>query len=237
LGGAHSYQLDRVQDGRWGALRAAWEHLFRTFRDDIQCGKIYLAGVQTFPLRQIHREPINGLWAADFQFDLLNGAIAVAGSLYRYVAVVALRTPFDAVPTDTGAPWQLFEEQLGEIARQAPAAAATPRAFNVSDLSDEQIGELLEEHARRVAEGTTSQLMPPGKVSLIPLIRRHLQHRATAGQQRETLSAEAHELHEWISGVAPSYHVPSAGTIENNIRSEYRALKPRSNPTIQSDDV
>jgi len=100
--------------------------------------------------------------------------------------------------------------------------------MTVRELSDEDVLFLLEEHARRVTESKSYPVLDPGitKVTFMPLILRKMQARAAAGELLSTLAAEAAMLENWIQEKAPSYQTPTAGTIENSLRQEYRRLKP-----------
>ncbi len=91
---------------------------------------------------------------------------------------------------------------------------------------------MLEDHARRVVEGPDAKLIAPGKISLMPIIKRKMLYRAEQGETRETLAAECRELADWIATKVPSHQVPAADTIENVLRNDYRPLKPRSNGTM-----
>lgn len=100
------------------------------------------------------------------------------------------------------------------------------------DLDDETVLALLEENARRVAAKPDTQLFPPGKISLMPLIRRRMEFRAGAGELLPSLAGEAAALKAWIASKVPSHQVPSAKAIENGLRSDYAALRARSKPMI-----
>jgi hypothetical protein len=197
-------------------LSAAWERLRQDFRDRIQRGEIHLQGVQTAPERQSHPAPLNGLWAAEFSFDFPAGRIVVGPTHpLRYAAVVASRTPFtssDAVP-------------------QPSEAALSITPATVASLDDETILALLEEHAARVIATEDAKLIAPGKISLMPIIRRKMLHRAEQGEICLTLADEAKALAAWIETKVMSHQVPTVGRIENVLRGEYRLLRPQSKGT------
>lgn len=52
------------------ALNVAWEALLVDFRQRVIRGAITLSGVQTFPLRQVDRVEIPGVWATDFWLEV-----------------------------------------------------------------------------------------------------------------------------------------------------------------------
>ncbi len=68
------------------------------------------------------------------------------------------------------------------------------------------------------------------KASMMPIIRRKMQHRASTGELLETLADEGAELCRWIEAKVPSHQVPTPGAIENALRREYRDLKAQSKP-------
>lgn len=200
------------------ALERAWTGLLLDFRRRVERGQVHLYGVQTKPDRQLEAAAIPGQWAADFAFDVLAGTIEFGE--HRYVSVRASLTPSD----------------LAGASRNAEAPAGTAgsiehelRVEEIADLSDEVVLALLEEHARRVVEGPDAKLIPPGKISLMPILRRRMLHRAERGETRESLAAEAAELREWIAARVPSHQVPSANAIANALRNDYRPIRPRSN--------
>ena len=121
------------------------------------------------------------------------------------------------------------------------SASATPtvsgcsplRPEDVPALSDDTILALLEEHARRVVEGPDAKFVAPGKVSVMPLVKRKMEYRAGKGELLPDLAGEAAWLEAWIKESAPSHHTPTAGAIENSLRAVYRGLAPRSKAMIQ----
>ncbi len=200
------------------ALERAWAGLLLDFRRRVERGQVHLYGVRTKPDRQLEAAAIPGQWAADFAFDVLAGTIEFGE--YRYVSVRASATPPDRAGASPDA--------------EAPTGTARPvehelRVEQIAGLSDEVVQALLEEHARRVVEGPDAKLIAPGKISLMPILRRRMLHRAERGETRESLAAEAAELREWIAARVPSHQVPSANAIENALRNDYRPIKPRSN--------
>lgn len=191
------------------ALKHAWEGLLLDFRKRIEQGQLHLLGVQTRPQLQLEESLIPPQWAADYRFDVLNGTLAV-GSTYRFVRVVAIDGPPQKPPTN-----QPVQEQ----------ALTVLRPEDLPSLGDDMVLLLLEEHAKRVVASPDAKLIAPGKISLMPIIRRKMLHRAEQKQTRETLAAEASELADWIASKVQSHPTPSAGTIKNTLRKEYRGLK------------
>jgi hypothetical protein len=102
----------------------------------------------------------------------------------------------------------------------------------ISMLSDETILNLLEEHADRVIAGPDATLIAPGRISLLPIVKRKMRHRAERDELLPTLTAESKWLAQWIDDKLPSHHTPSAGTISKVLSPEYWQLKPRSKPAI-----
>jgi hypothetical protein len=193
------------------AYMFAWNALAADFRRRLVGGELFLLGVQVHPERETAHRPVPGVWAAEYEIDYETDELRVAGR--RYVAVVCTRAP----PADPEAP------------RTDPGRAPSPiTSEGVGDLSDEEVALLLEEHARRVVEDPEIKVLDPGitKKTFMPIILRRMRWRAEAGQMCDTLAREAAELERWIQEKAPSHQTPTAGTIENALRNEYRRLKP-----------
>ena len=104
-------------------------------------------------------------------------------------------------------------------------AGRAEKTFKVEELTTDQITELIEEHARRVVAEPNATLMPPGKVSLIPLLRMKMRDRAARKEIDPNLGAEASWLAAWIAGKAKHWDTPKAGTIEKSLRRAYATLK------------
>lgn len=196
------------------ALDNAWKGILLDFRERVQRGQIHLRGVQTEPERQLTESRIPGQWAADYSFDVLAGTIQVGE--FRYVSVVVLLGPADAE---------------APAAPAASTARAALRAEDVAALDDDTILALLEEHAKRVVKSPDAKLIEPGKISVMPIVRRRMLRRAETGELALTLADEARELAAWIATKVPSHQVPTAGRIENALRHDYWRLKPQSNGT------
>ena len=184
--------------------------LEKNFRQRIIDGVFVLYGIQTKPTRMTERSLIPGAWAADCRFNFRDDVLWVDKFVFHDVA---------ALPAPLANP---------ASAPQAPSSVSTITQEGVQHLTDEEVLLLLEDHARRVVEHPDAKLVEPGKISLMPIIRRKMLHRAEGSLTRETLAAEAAELAEWIATKVPSHHVPQASTIANVLRSEYRSLGPRS---------
>jgi hypothetical protein len=130
------------------------------------------------------------------------------------------------------------------VSRTRPAAAPDPAmvaaglsraeitAANVRDLTDNEVLVLLEDHARRVIEGPDAPLIAPGKISLLPIIRGKMQHRAERGELLPTLSAESRWLADWIASKLAWHQLPTSLTIGRALGGEYAVLKTRSNAAI-----
>lgn len=207
--GNHSYESLRE------ALDNAWKGILLDFRERVQRGQIHLRGVQTEPERQLTDSWIPGQWAADYSFDVLAGTIQVGE--YRYVDVVVSPGPAEgAAPAPQG----------------PPVARTALRAEDVTDLDDDAILALLEEHARRVIARPGAKLMP-GKISLLPIVRGKMRHRAEHGELLPTLKAESIALESWIASKVVLHQVPTAATIRKVLNGEYRQLLARSKAAIQ----
>ncbi len=70
---------------------------------------------------------------------------------------------------------------LAEPAATPSVAAKSIIAADVEDLDVDTIVALLEEYYRRAIRDGTPPLMPPGKVTLMPLIRGKMRHASGAG--------------------------------------------------------
>ena len=202
----------------YGGLIAAWRALEHDMCRRMAAAEFYLSGIQTKPLMTTEQRPIPGVWAAECEFDFMKDTITV-GEL-RFVAVQASRMPPTRGPGVTNA--------------SGPAVIRPDiTAESVRELADEEVFKLLEDYARRVVEDRSSKLSMPVKVSFMPIIRRKLRHRFETDAARETLGAEAHALAEWIKTKVPSHQTPTAASIENELRVDYRDLKAQSKATIR----
>ncbi|MFT8247270.1 hypothetical protein [Roseomonas sp. BN140053] len=203
------------------ALGSFWWDLRRDLKRRIERGEVYVQGVQTRPDLRTEPEPIPSVWATDFDFDFEAGSLTVAR--YRFIAVTCSLKP----PTQRALAPPIAEYRVG-----GPGRLAVLHPEDVAALEDDTILALLEEHARRVVDSPDAKLFPPGKISLLPLIRRKMLARAAAGETQPSLASEMTWLAEWIALKAPSHQVPTAATLENVLRNDYRALSARSNATI-----
>lgn len=198
-------------------LEELWKDLEKDFKDRIRRGEVYLQGVQTYPELRSTPEHVPSAWASDMRFKFSDDVLNV--HRYRFISVVCSLDP----PT---------EVESGQHQETATPSSATARlvirAEDVPSLDDETILALLEENHRRVVENDSETLFPPVKVSLMPLLRRKMRHRAKTGQIHGTLAAEAAELAAWIGTKLSSHHLPTPGTIENGLRKDYWDLNPRS---------
>jgi hypothetical protein len=159
-------------------------------------------------------QAIRGAFASEFGFNFHENTVRFKGR--RYVNVTLSQTP---------SPWAPFE-----IGSAAPTRILT--AINAEDLTTDQIVGVIEEHARRVIQDPEAKLMPPGKVSLIPLVRMKMQDRARRSELQSTLNGEAAWLAAWIAGKAEHWDTPKAKTIARSLGATYAMLKARSNAGI-----
>jgi hypothetical protein len=201
-------------------LDGLWHLLTADFIRRMEDGEFYLTGVQQAPELMTSEQPIPGVWASACQFDFKSSVITVNGM--RFGSVTASRT--------TPAPTPRLGPEQG-VPNTAPPSIVT--AEMVSSLSDEVILELLEQHADRVLRSPDAQLIEPGRISLLPIIKRKLLMRAEQGDTRETWKAEAQWLASWIESKVRSHHVPVASTIERSLRGYYSPPNRRSKPDFQ----
>jgi hypothetical protein len=82
--------------------------------------------------------------------------------------------------------------------------------------------EVTTEHPDRYRTGL------PGRPTIGHLIEDELRRRIAAGECKATISAEARALREWAIGTHPDAARATVRTIENQIRSLYNALVPRT---------
>lgn len=211
---------DPQTEGSWPSspsytwLTAAWEAVERDFRHRLTT-EIYLMGVQIAPQPETESRPIPQAWASDASLDLARSALGFAGR--RYVAVTASKEP----PAETPSSASIIGVDQGS------SRPITPD--NVCDLSDDEIMLVLEELARRVVEEEDAPLLMPSRISFAPILRRRLHWEASQGSLRSTLGAQAKVLETWLREKVTSHQTPTAKSIENNIRDDYNAMKPRSN--------
>lgn len=83
------------------SLDGYWRDLARDLKSRIERGEVHLTGVQTRPERRTERESIPSLWAADFHFGFLEGAVTVTP--FRYIAVLCSLDPPPEQATTAGA--------------------------------------------------------------------------------------------------------------------------------------
>ena len=198
----------------YGRLIEAWRRLEADFRRLLTSG-VVVTGVQTRPQPLSGRQTIEAAWAADGDLDLEGNAIGVAGARFADVRIS------DIAP------------HRGVV--EAPRASEMPliTSENVRELGDDEVLILLEDHARRVVE-RDGPMMAPGKISLMPIVKGKMVHRAEHGQLLEKLSYEAEWLAEWIASKVVLHQVPTAATIRKVLASDYAMLKARSTAAIQS---
>jgi hypothetical protein len=230
-GGTAPHEPDRlVSPGHMrrehALLDAAWDGLLEDFRLRVEAGRIHLSGVQVHPDPQEVRTAIPGVWAATYRIDYKAGTLTGAGRGYVSVRlsaepVAAARPP---APAAGAAP--------PPSAPAAPAHRGPITEARARGLTDDELFLLLEEYARRVVEEEGTGLKMPVKISYVPIVRRKMRHRAERGELRGTLAAEAADLAEWIKTRASSHQTPTAGTLENELRDDYRELKARSKGII-----
>lgn len=228
LGGRPNLGLARPNTGEIGYYRPesyeqkilhseiAWRALLADWRRMLETGSVHLLGSQTVPEPRAGAMHINGDWAADLDFDFVNNTVSGLGQ--RYVAVQAWHG---------GLPQSAAPDPRGPIETDAITTES------VRKLTDDEILFLLEDYARRVVEDPATRLTMPAKVSFMPIVLRKLRHRFSIGEAIETLAGEAEALEAWIREKAPSHQTPSAGSIENVIRGEYRQLMAQSKAIIR----
>lgn len=197
-------------------LFAAWNRLLDDFRRRIEQAEIYLEGALSTPDGATEAQAIPNTLAAELNFDFRRNTVSRGNQ--RYLAITASKTPSS---------WAPVEQQIEDYARQLPPLDGR----TVRELSDEEVLLLLEEHARRVVEGG-SEMMTPGRISLMPIIRRKMEFRAAQGELADSLAAECAILADWIFEKVPSHQVPTAGSIANSLRKAYEALRARSTRTV-----
>jgi hypothetical protein len=215
------------------ALRGAWDRLFNDLRRKVEGGELFLEGVRLAPEHATTPEEISSSWAADMKFDLDRNTVQVGQA--RFGAITVSTRP---------SPWQTAVETPFAQSLAAPAPSRAARVANrdaperltvdqVASLSDDVILVLLEEHARRVIDTPDAKLIAPGKISLMPIIRRKMLKRANDGELLSTLAAEGLFLAEWIAGKVEHHQVPSQNTITKVLGREYGAARARSNDAIR----
>ena len=219
---AHSWLNNRlwIQDTDTRRWSVAWTDLTNDLRRRIKVGEIFLRGVQTQPERRIVEEQIPASWAIDMEFDFRKEAATV--DAYRYTGVICSLDPPPAGNRSVDA---------------TDPVVARLRSNGVSSLSDDEILGLLEEHARRVVDGPDAKLIAPGKISLMPIIRRKLIARADEGAIMASKGAECRYLAHWIAEKVTHFATPKEGTISKMLGKDYEVEKARSNAEIQKSNI
>ncbi len=206
-----------LRDRRAGFLEsrhAYWAALERDLKARLADEQLHLEGVPVTQDMNQAAQAIRGALAAEFQFDFRMNSLRFKQQ--KFVSVTLSPAP---------SPWAPLEIGTTRLSRAAPT-------LKVCDLSTDQILELIEEHARRVIEDPEAKLMPPGKVSLIPLIRMKMQERARHDALEPTLNGETAWLAKWIADKAEHWDTPKAATIARSLGTTYAMLKARSNAAI-----
>ena len=209
-------------------LIAAWNGLESNFRQCVSTD-VYLSGVQMAPSPETVPKPIPQAWASDAKFDLKRGVIEVAGR--RYASVRVSRNPPLTETCQEAAAAALVRREAGPASRQPITAD------NIAELSDDEILLLLEEHAKRVISSPGAKLIAPGKITLIPIIRRKLVARADAGDIMTTKGAECRYLARWIAEKVEHFATPKEGTISKMLGKDYELEKARANAAIQKSNI
>lgn len=197
-------------------LLAAHEQLERDFRDRVVRGEFHLRGVLTRPALTTGLRNIPGAWISEGHLDFIANCFSIADQ--RFVAVVASRDYREDLAAELSANHQ---SPLPTDGRTVPPITDA----NIRSLSDDEVLLLLEDHARRVVESPDARLIAPGRISLMPILRRKMRHRHEHNESRETLAAEAQALADWIATKVPSHQVPTPDSIKNGLRSYYRPPK------------
>ena len=177
------------------------------------------------PTPETNRKPIPQAWASDAKIDVPRGVVDVVG--HRYVSVRATRAPLPVDPS----PEMLAAALDKHEARPAQRQPIT--AENVTELSDDEVLLLLEEHGERVVRSPDAKLIAPGKISLMPIVRRKMIARADAGDIMTTKGAECRYLARWIAEKVRHFATPTEGTISKMLGKDYEVEKARSNAEIQ----
>jgi hypothetical protein len=205
-----------VNGDDFSKLIDAWKALERDLARRLEDAELFLTGVKLRPELTTEPQPIPGAWAADFNFDFHASVVVIRNM--RFGSVTVSRTRPAAAP--------------GPTTVAAGLSRAEITANNARDLTDDEVLVLLEDHARRVIEGPDAPLIAPGKISLLPIIRGKMQHRAERGELLPTLSAESRWLADWIASKLTWHHLPTSKTIGKVLSSDYGVLKTRSNAAI-----
>jgi hypothetical protein len=112
-------------------LAEAWAELLTDDRRRIEAGEWQVRGVQTFPLREVERAPIPGVWAAEFHFDVEAGKIHVTqfGTTVRSYTAVLVSRRIDEAHGPTPAPARSGAVGDAPVARDVdPAPQGAPAA-------------------------------------------------------------------------------------------------------------
>ena len=199
-------------------LNEAWDRVFLDFRARLERGEMVITGVKMHPRPATEHVVIPGQWATDFAFDALKSTVTLWS--VRYLNVLVGEKGWFASDTALG-PEPVVADFISD--RLPPITSE-----NLRDLTDDEVLLLLEEHARRVAEGPDAKLIAPGKISLMPIIHRRLRYRASLDQLEPKVTWEAAVLEAWIASRVQSHQTPTKDSIANSISKSYAALKAQS---------
>ena len=204
-----------------GKRKDAWNELGYNFRHRMQAGELHLSGVLVKPELTTRPRPIPSAWAFEIELDLCAEAVTMAGRRFADV----------------------------RVSKQAPVAAVTSPARsagrlppitqeNLRDLTDDEVLLLLKDHAERVVRSEDGMLIPPGQVTLLPIIRTMMRRRSAEGDLLPSLKAECQWLSTWIEErVGENHATPKAKTIGRSLGTEYALLKARSNAANQNSKI
>ncbi len=204
-----------IGETRYSLLRLAWQTLVQDFRNRIEAGAMYLEGVEVTDEYDAEAQALRGAFAAEFKFAFSLNTLRLGKK--RYAAITVSRAP----------------SLWADIEASGKGAAKKPTPEQIPHFTDKFILSLLEEHAKRVVESDQPNMFPPGKISLIPIVRRKMEFRAKQNQLASTHTAEAAVLASWIKSALPSHHTPAAGTIRKVTVTLYEELVARSKRAIK----
>lgn len=191
-----------------------WDGLIRDWRRDIEVGLVTLSGVPTHPELSKQFQDIPGAWASEMVFDFINNTILIGG--IRRMGAIEVRIGGGHTAH------AVKSEEVG--------AKFSPAAFDVAELTADQVAMLLERHADYVVRTIGVKLLLPGKASPMALITVKMRERAAVFEMESTIGREAEWLARWAKEAAPSYPAVQPKSISSKLSGYYKDLRRKFPP-------
>jgi hypothetical protein len=175
LGAAEAW---RTEINRRNTIAASvptcWKRLSSDLRASLESQELLIEGVQVLPTRTETITDIPGIWAVEFTLDFELNTLDFPK--HRFVMVRIFRPDARTTAKEGSASTNSALEEHGR-----------PPKLDVSQLTDDEIMAILNEHHQRVIHERSGTLFAPGKVTVMAYIRARMEVRAKANELLSTL--------------------------------------------------